>query len=263
VFKQTTFKNINTFKNLKDYQKGCLILGGMPIGNKQDLPIRMLEVIPQADVVVTENIEIFIELCNNYNLNHTKDIILLQYDGSHIETFDKTLEHLKNNKKVLMISDCGMPTITDPGREIVELAIENDIVVTSIPGPNVAITALALSGFPTGNFHYYGYLPKNISDKNNILNSSKTLYSTVVFLDSKTRIIETIESIENIFGSDSWIFIGVNMTMHNETLIYGNPEYVKNEMINILKNDGFIWIVGCIHNTPFSPGPTTYWTSID
>ena len=105
-------------------ENGCLILGGMHIGNNKDLSFRMAEIIPTVDIVLAENVDFFVELCQEYNLKHTDNIVLLQYDGSHIQVFNKILESLKNNKKVLVVSDCGMPTITDPGREIVNIADE-------------------------------------------------------------------------------------------------------------------------------------------
>ena len=132
----------------------------------------MLEIIPSADIVLAENVDFFIDLCKEYNLSHTDNIILLQYDGSHVQVFSKILESLKDNKRVLMVSDCGMPTITDPGREMVNMALENNIEIIAIPGPNVAITALSLSGFLAENFHYYGYLPKVLKEKISILKLS-------------------------------------------------------------------------------------------
>lgn len=263
MFNFVTFKNYNILNNLKNNNYGCLVLGGMPIGNNDDLSFRMLKAIPYFDVIVAENIEIFIELCKNYKIEHTKNMILLRYDGSHTDTLSKILKHIKNNKKILMVSDCGMPAISDPGREIVQLAIENNMPISSLPGPNVAITALALSSFPSENFHYYGYLPKQTQEKYNLLTSSKNLYSAVIFLESKTRILETIKLIKNIFGQESLIFIGVNITMENEMLIYGNCDYVYQQIKEILTKYSSIWIVCCVHNTPFNPEPPTYWTSIE
>jgi 16S rRNA (cytidine1402-2'-O)-methyltransferase len=257
------FFNKGMSKSLKNINSGCLILGGMPIGNNKDISLRMLEIIPEVDVVVAENVNFFLTLCNRHNLSHTKEIMKLIYDGTHIETFDKTLEHLKNNKKVLLISDCGMPTITDPGKEIVRLAIENGITVTSVPGPNVAITAISMSGFQSDKFYYYGYLPKNIEEKNKILIESKNIKCSLVLLDARTRVLDTLDLIDNVFGIETNLFVGINMTMSDEILLYGNVKYIHNELSKILKYQGIIWVVICINNNQYllSEDPE-YWTSL-
>jgi 16S rRNA (cytidine1402-2'-O)-methyltransferase len=253
------FKNIGDVKSITN---GCLILGGMPIGNKKDISLRMLEIIPEIDVVVAENVKFFLEICKNYNLSHTEKILLLQYDGTHTETLDKTLEYLKNNKKVLLISDCGMPTITAAGKEIVRLAVENNITVTSIPGPNVAATALALCGFESDDFHYYGYLPKDTTEKHKILMRSLFSECTLVFLESRTRCLETLSLINNLYDSETKLFIGINMTMDNEILIYGDAQYAYEELSKILEYQGVIWVTICVNNAKYLSSNEGHWTSL-
>ena len=244
-------------------KNGCLILGGMHIGNSKDLSFRMLEIIPSADIVLAENVDFFIDLCKEYNLSHTDNIILLQYDGSHVQVFSKILESLKDNKRVLMVSDCGMPTITDPGREMVNMALENNIEIIAIPGPNVAITALSLSGFLAENFHYYGYLPKVLKEKISILKSSKNLQSTIIFLESQNRILETLDLVKDIFEKETLIFIGVNMTMENEKLIYGDSDHVYKKISELLNDNEFIRISVCIDNAKWPRNNPKYWTDIE
>ena len=243
--------------------KGCLILGGMHIGNSKDLSLRMLKAISNADIVLAENVDFFIDLCKEYNLKHTNKIMLLQYDGSHVQVFNESLESLKDNKSILMVSDCGMPTITDPGREMVNMALNNNIEVVVIPGPNVAITALSLSGFLAENFHYYGYLPKILKEKISILKSSKSLRSTIIFLESQNRILETLDLIRNIFEKETLIFIGINMTMQDQVLIYGKYEHIYEKMSYLLKTDEFIRISVCIDGAVWPRNNPTYWTDIE
>ena len=254
------FKNIGGLQRIKN---GCLILGGMPIGNQKDISVNMIETIPKVDLIVAENVDFFIEFSKRHNLSHTNKIIELRYNGTHTETFNIALEYLKDNKKVMLVSDCGMPTITDPGRELVNLAINNNIPIIALPGPNVAITAISMSGFQNEEFHYYGYLPKTFEEKNKVLKKSKKLPYTNVFLDSIDRTLETINIIDEIYGPKTQLFVGVNMTMINERLIYGNAEYAYQEVSKILKTIDDLWVVICIDNgfQPINNSP--YRTSLN
>lgn len=242
---------------------GVLILGGMPIGNSKDISLRMIEAIKTADVVVAEDKYFFINFCLLNNIKHTAVILQIQYDNTLEYIQNKTLSYLKEGKKVLMVSDCGMPTITDPGREIVQLARLNNILVTSIPGPNVAITSLALSGFPAGNFCYLGYLPKTVEEKRNALLFSKNTHETIIFLEFKKRILETIELINNIFEPETYIFIAINMTMENETLILEKVTNVYEKISNILNTYESVHISVCIYNDTFGHKKSEYWTSLE
>jgi len=241
---------------------GCLILGGMPIGNPQDISLRMIHAIKTCDVVVAENKQFFIDFCYSLNLKHTEEIIQLQYDDTFEDTKNKTFNYLKNNKTVLLVSDCGMPTITDPGREIVEEAIKNQILTTVLPGPNVAITGLSLSTFDTNNFNYYGYLPKDLEQKKSLLKSASVADRTLVFLESKTRIIETLEEIEDIFKNGTQIFIGINLTRNDEYLIYGDASGVIDPMKKYMEFNKDVLIVVCIKSNRVVEN-IEYWTSID
>jgi|688.fasta_scaffold60466_3 16S rRNA (cytidine1402-2'-O)-methyltransferase len=247
----------------KDLKQGCLIIGGMPIGRHQDISLRMLQEIQECDIVVAENKQFFITICKTYNLKHTDHIIQYGYNIDFNKIIKELIIHLKNNKKILLVSDCGMPTITDPGAEIVREAIKNNILITSIPGPNVAITALSLSGFSHNNFSYYGYLPKTNQEKEIVLKNAKNLNNISIFLDYQTRIDDTLKQIELIFGKYIPIFVGINMTMDNEFLIYGYPAYALEKIQEFIKIWKDIHIVLCINNVPENNIKEEHWTSLD
>ncbi len=254
-----------TYNNgrIKDLKEGCLILGGMPIGRHQDISLRMLQTIEECDIVITENKKFFIELCKTFNLKHTKDIFEYGYNIDYNKIIKETIINLKNNKKVLLVSDCGMPTITDPGVEILKEALRNNILVTSVPGPNVAITALSLSGFCHSGFSYYGYLPKTNKEKQVVLEQAKSLNNISIFLDYQTRISDTLKQIEIVFGSNIPIFVGINLTMDNEFLIYDYPRYALEKIQEFIIKWENIHIVLCVNGLPQNKFKQEMWTSLD
>jgi 16S rRNA (cytidine1402-2'-O)-methyltransferase len=175
-----------------------LYIVATPIGNLKDITLRAIEVLKSAHMIACED------------TRHTK--ILLDHYGIHTPTtsyfqhnrFTKgeyLLGLLKEGKDVALVSDAGTPGILDPGYHIVNLAIQNNIGVTSIPGPVALITALVLSGKPTHKFIFEGFLPNRpIARKNRLKELAKLKKYTLVFYESCHRITATLGDIQDVFG---------------------------------------------------------------
>lgn len=168
-----------------------------PIGNLKDISLRALEVLKSADLVACED------------TRHTK--ILLKHYGIQVPTTsyfqhnkltkgEYLITLLKEGKSVALVSDAGTPGILDPGYQLINLAIKNNIAVTFIPGPTAFINALVLSGKPTHNFIFAGFLPRASLARRNRLKELAKPECTIVFYESCHRIIKTLEDIGSVLG---------------------------------------------------------------
>jgi 16S rRNA (cytidine1402-2'-O)-methyltransferase len=174
-----------------------LYLVATPIGNLKDITLRALEVLKSADLIACED------------TRHTK-ILLSQYgiatattsyfQHNRLTKAEYLLKLLKEGKSVALVSDAGTPGILDPGYNIINLAVKNNIEITVIPGPTAFINALVLSGKPTHSFIFAGFLPNKPLARRNRLKEFAGLKRTLVFYESCHRILATLQEIQDIFG---------------------------------------------------------------
>jgi len=174
-----------------------LYLVATPIGNLQDITLRALEVLKSVDLIACED------------TRHTK--ILLHRYGIQVPT-TSYFQHnkltkgqyllglLKMGKSVALVSDAGTPGLLDPGYHIVNLALQNQVPITAIPGPTALICALVLSGKPTHKFVFEGFLPNRVGARRNRLKELMKLKYTIVFYESCHRIMATLEDILEVYG---------------------------------------------------------------
>ena len=134
---------------------GMLILVPTPIGNLGDISPRAAEALAQADFIAAEDTRVSIKLLNHLGL---KKQLISYHEHNKLESGPHILTRLQNGESCALVTDAGTPAISDPGEDLVRLCRENDVPVTAIPGPCAAITALAMSGLPTGRFTFEGFL---------------------------------------------------------------------------------------------------------
>ncbi|MCM8797055.1 MAG: 16S rRNA (cytidine(1402)-2'-O)-methyltransferase [Candidatus Omnitrophica bacterium] len=174
-----------------------LYIVATPIGNLKDITLRAIDVLKSVDLIACED------------TRHTK-ILLAQYgitrpttsffQRNRIVKASYLLNLLQQGKSIALVSDAGTPGILDPGYNIINLAIKRDIPITVIPGPCALVNALVLSGKPTHNFVFVGFLPKRAGARQNQLKELAKLPYTVVFYESCHRILAVLEDIQAIFG---------------------------------------------------------------
>lgn len=141
------------------------------------------------------------------------------------------LNILKAGIKVCLVSDSGSPCISDPGHLIINQAMNNNIMVQSLPGPNAVNLSLTSSGFPADQFFFLGYLPKHAKERDAALEKAKTLAQTAVFFENKHRVLKTLQALERVFGKHQQIFVGVELTKLHERQLRGSIEQVY-EVLN-------------------------------
>lgn len=195
-----------------------LYIVATPIGNLEDITLRAIRTLKEADFVVAEDTRHSGILLKKYEIKTPQ---LSFHSHSPESQLQKLLALLKEGKNLALISDAGTPGISDPGYLLIKTAIENGIQVTSIPGPSAVINALAMSGIPTHRFLYLGYLPLKKGRKK-LIASLKNYPYTIVLYEAPHRILRTLNELKTELGGDLKIAIAREMTKVFEEVFRGN-----------------------------------------
>lgn len=138
---------------------GTLVLAGTPIGDLTDAPPRLAAELERADVIAAEDTRRLRRLTQGLGV-HTTGRVLSYFEGNESARTPELVEALAGGARVLLVTDAGMPSVSDPGYRLVAAAVEKDIKVTAVPGPSAVLTALAMSGLPVDRFCFEGFLPR-------------------------------------------------------------------------------------------------------
>jgi len=179
-------------------QTGCLYLVGTPIGNLEDISVRALRILKEVDIIAAEDTRNTKKLCNYFEI----DTPLMSYHEHNLAVGgEKLLTFLQEGKTIALVSDAGLPCISDPGADIVEKAIAQNFPVVPIPGPNAAITALIASGLTPQPFFFYGFLNRGRKDRRQQLEQLKKRQETILLYEAPHRLKETLKDMEAILGN--------------------------------------------------------------
>ena len=176
---------------------GKLYLCGTPIGNLSDISKRALDTLSSVDLIAAEDTRVTKKLLNKYNI--TNNIESFHQHNEH-EKGPLLIELLKNGKNIALVTDAGMPAISDPGEHLVKLCYENGIIVESVPGPTAVATAVAISGLNTGRFCFEGFLSTNKTNRFEHLKEIKNHYETLVFYEAPHKLLATLKDMREVFG---------------------------------------------------------------
>lgn len=178
--------------------KGKLYLVATPIGNLEDITLRALRVLKEVDLIAAEDTRQTLKLLNHFNISKP---LTSYYEHNKLDKGNKLIKQLMEGKNIALVSDAGSPGISDPGEDLVKLAIENDIDVTMIPGPVAAITGLVLSGLPAGRFAFEGFLSVNKRSRKERLESLKNETRTIIFYEAPHKLIYTLKDLYAVLGN--------------------------------------------------------------
>lgn len=193
---------------------GKLYLCATPIGNLGDVSERCLEVFKSVDLIAAEDTRRTIQLLNHFEISKP---LTSYHEHNKRDKGGYIISLLKNGKDVALVSDAGTPAISDPGEDLVKLCIENEIEVTSIPGPVAGINALILSGLPTKRFAFEGFLSVNKRHRKEHLESVKNDTHTLIFYEAPHKLRTTIADMQKVFGGDRKIALARELTkLHEE-----------------------------------------------
>lgn len=212
-----------------EQNKGILYLIPTPIGNLEDMSFRAVRLLKEADFIAAEDTRNTKKLCNHFEITTP----VVSYHEHNKETSgEKLIQKVREGAKVALVSDAGMPTISDPGYELVVAATQEQLTVVPLPGANAALTALIASGLATQPFYFYGFLSRQKKEKKRELEDLSKLMSTVILYESPHRLKETLQQIFDVFG-DRRVSLCRELTKRYEEFIRGT----LSEVIEWASND--------------------------
>ncbi|MFH1380164.1 MAG: 16S rRNA (cytidine(1402)-2'-O)-methyltransferase [bacterium] len=207
----------------------ALFVVSTPIGNLEDITLRAVNVLKEADLIACEDTRQTNKLLHKYDI-HKK--LLSYHSYSSFKRTREIIDLLKNEKNVALVSDSGTPGISDPGYMLIAEALQHGIKVQSIPGPSAVTSACACSGLPCDRFVFLGFLPRRKIRAERLLTNALALNHTVVLYESPHRIKETLAHIQRLFGGSPHLVIAREMTKIFEEIIRGTVQEVCETIAN-------------------------------
>ena len=180
---------------------GVLVLAATPIGRSSDAPLRLAEELATADVVVAEDTRRLRRLTADLGVQLSGRVVSY-FEGNESVRTPELIDALVSGDRVLVVTDAGMPSVSDPGYRLVVAAAEREIRVTAVPGPSAVLTALALSGLPVDRFCFEGFLPRKAGERSRRLVSLESERRTMVFFEAPHRTAAALEAMVSAFGAE-------------------------------------------------------------
>ena len=198
----------------------CLYLVATPIGNLEDMTVRALRILKEVDVIAAEDTRNTKKLCNYFEI----DTPLVSYHEHNLEAGgEKLLTYLRDGKSVALVSDAGLPCISDPGADIVAKALMEDFAVVPVPGANAALTALIASGLVPQLFYFFGFLNRNKKERRLQLEKLAKREETILFYEAPHRLKEALKDLHLILGNRR-IVLARELTKKFEEFLRGTIE---------------------------------------
>ena len=198
-----------------------LILAATPLGNPLDASQSLKDAITQAKFIAAEDSRKFTRLCSDIGVTYNAKVISF-FEGNESERIGELTEILKSGSDLLVVTDAGMPGVSDPGYRLVRAAVDAGVIVRVIPGPSAVTTALLLSGLPTDRFCFEGFVPRTggarISWFEELVNEERT----IVFFEAPHRLVESLEDAVKVFGGDRQVAICREITKTYEEVVRGS-----------------------------------------
>lgn len=203
---------------------GTLYIVATPIGNRDDISLRALNILKSVDLILAEDTRHSMQLLTSLGIKNNLSSLHAHNEGDKSK---QILDLLLTGKEVALISDAGTPLISDPGYPLVKLARQNQVPVIPIPGPCALITALSAAGVPCDSFIFSGFLPAKQTARKGKLESLQEEPHTLIFYESTHRILECIEDIADTYGQDCDLVLAKELTKSFERFISGTVSEVR------------------------------------
>jgi 16S rRNA (cytidine1402-2'-O)-methyltransferase len=224
-----------------------LVLAATPIGNIGDASPRLLTALQNARVIAAEDTRNLLKLANHLGVKVNAELISL-HEHNELKKLERLVE-LCEQSEVLLVSDAGMPTISDPGFALVRQCAERGIEIQVIPGPSAVIAALAISGLSTDRFCFEGFLPRKSGERRKAMAKLASEERTMVFFESPHRIMESIADAIEIFGPTRQASVSRELTKKFEQTLRGDLESLHDQVEN-LKGEMVLVIAGASKPEP-------------
>lgn len=199
----------------KNNEAGQLFLCATPIGNLEDMPMRAVRIMKEADLIAAEDTRNSIKLINHFEINTP---MTSYHEYNKVDKARVLVDKMLAGQTVALITDAGTPGISDPGEELVRQAVQAGINVTSIPGPAACINALIISGLPTRRFVFEAFLPSDKKERAAVLEELARETRTMIIYEAPHRLCRTLAELAEILGGDRQIAVCKELTKRHETV---------------------------------------------
>jgi 16S rRNA (cytidine1402-2'-O)-methyltransferase len=199
----------------------CLFLVATPIGNLEDITLRALRILKEVDLIACEDTRQTMKLLNHYGIR-TRTASYHQHN--EVAKAAELLVDLEGGARVALVTDAGMPGISDPGFRLIDLAIRHRVPVVPIPGASAFLSALVASGLPTDSFHFSGFLPSKVGQRRKALEGVRTSRRTEVFYEAPHRLLETLADISDVLGEGRQVVVAREVTKLHEEFLRGSAK---------------------------------------
>lgn len=206
---------------------GTLYVVATPIGNLEDITLRALRVLKEAGLIACEDTRQTQKLLNHYGISTPT---ISYHEHNEAARAAELVARLEAGDSVALVSDAGMPGISDPGYRVIALAIERGVPVVPIPGASAFVAALAAGGLPTDSFHFAGFLPAKAGQRRRVLEGVRSSAETQIFYEAPHRLRETLADAAEILGPDRQIVVARELTKLHEEFLRGPVARVAKEL---------------------------------
>ncbi len=200
-----------------------LYLVATPIGNLEDITLRALRVLKEVDLIACEDTRQTLKLLSHYGIQTR---LVSYHEHNEMTKAAELVVNLEGGAKIALVTDAGMPGISDPGFRLITLAIRHHVPVIPIPGASAFLAALVASGLPTDSFRFSGFLPSKAGQRRKLLESFKTSPRTQVFYEAPHRLLETLSDVVSILGAERHVVVAREVTKIHEEFLRGRARDV-------------------------------------
>jgi 16S rRNA (cytidine1402-2'-O)-methyltransferase len=206
---------------------GTLYLVGTPIGNLEDITLRALRTLKEVDLIACEDTRQTAKLLNHYGIEKPT---ISYHEHNELTRAAELIVHLERGDNIAMVSDAGMPGVSDPGYRLVALAIRHHIRVVPIPGASAFLSALVASGLPTDSFRFGGFLPAKSGARRTALEAIRGSARTQIFYEAPHRMVEALQDVVEVLGPERRVVVAREVTKLHEEFLRGRAEDLRAQL---------------------------------
>lgn len=209
---------------------GCLYIVATPIGNYQDITLRALQVLRDADAVVCEEFRQGSTLLKKLDIP-SKELLQLN-EHNEAEKAPDLLQLLLSGKRLALVSDCGTPAFADPGTQLVKLAMEFQVPVVPVPGVSSLMALISISPLSMDRFYFAGFLPRKTAERQSELKSLLRMNAPIILMDTPYRLEKLLLEIRQTFGKNRLVTLAMDLTLESEEILHGSVTEILPRVIN-------------------------------
>ena len=204
--------------------KGTLFVVATPIGHPGEITSRAIEVLSQVDMIICEERKVASRLLKGLEIS--KPLLELN-EHNEAEMVEQVLLKLMDGQNLALISDCGTPVFSDPGRKLLEIMYGSDIPVVPVSGPSSLMTAISVCPFDLRQFHFLGFLPPQTEQRKLVLQRHSNSEEALILMDTPYRMAKLLEEVSNAFGKKQVVFLATDLTLPSERIYIGEVQEIQ------------------------------------